>query len=247
MAIVPKLPGVTSDGASSLTMPRTATLSLPRREVRDGVDAGQVGREVLQVGRDVAERLAGMRAGGAGARRGGKVDHLLEVGDALVEVVVAERVDLDAHQALGMDRRLLVEEADSGGVAPKSSPAVSVSVGPVWAGAIGLPARRDVPGAAGGGADRIQVGVPVGHVQDLQVDGWRGRRLCRETRRPGSPGRTTPASPAQGSRAGSCAGNRSGAREPPPGHHCARRGERGSGRSRPHVFDGHHSAVPAGC
>jgi hypothetical protein len=80
-------------------------------EVGDRIDAAQVVLEVLQVRRDVPVRLAGRARA---RRRSCQVDHLLEMSDAAVEVVVPERVHLHPHHALGLHRRLLVEEARDG-------------------------------------------------------------------------------------------------------------------------------------
>ena len=150
--------------------PDHGDLRAPDVEVPDRVDARQVAVQVLQVRRDVGVRRA--RSIGAG-RRPRKVDHRLQVGDALVEVVVAEGVDLDAHHPLGLHRRSLVEEA---GERRRRAEVVTGRQRqrrirlPVR-----LPARGDVPRAARRRAPRrIQVPMPVGHVQEL--DRHRGRR-----------------------------------------------------------------------
>jgi len=59
------------------------------------------------------------------------VPHIVE---AVIEVVVAEGVGVEAHQVERVDRRLVIIEGDKGGVPPKLSPADSTSV-------FGLPAR----------------------------------------------------------------------------------------------------------
>ena len=123
------------------------------------LDTGEVVLEVPEVGRDVLEL--------------GEVDHLLEVVDSPVEVVVSERVDLEAHEIHRLDRRLFVEEARerrSRPVRVTSREGKRVRVrGPVV-----LEVRRQLGRSTDvadtGDVERIELGVPVRHVQELECD-----------------------------------------------------------------------------
>ena len=106
-------------------------------------------------------------------RVAGDVDQVLEPGDAIVEVVVAEGVDIEAHHSHHSYRRLLVEEARqrwrrSVRITGRERDRVGIvgSVGIPIGGQLGGPTERPLAEHE----QRIELPMPVGHSQELDID-----------------------------------------------------------------------------
>jgi hypothetical protein len=149
------------------------------------VPGNRVGREILEAG--ARERLdrAGLAVGmfGAAARL-----HPLQLGRTLVELVIADRGQLEAGHAQRLDRRLVEEQggadrACADQVAGRDGDAVGGTDLLQRAGQIGRPSGRDR--AVWGRhrqVGRLEIAVEVVDGKDLHLD-WAGRDRSRARRR----------------------------------------------------------------
>ena len=104
--------GETIDGVPSSVMPMNATLHAAEALDRVRREDRLAGRLVLHVGGEELEVGALERVAVLAAVDGmaAAVLHAQELGDALVELVVADAVEVEAEQVQRLDRRLVVEQ-----------------------------------------------------------------------------------------------------------------------------------------